>query len=73
MADQADTAQAHEERLRTAAISATLAAGKKAALTPSGFCHFCAAPVPPERKFCDPECRDDYQIHERARLRSGRS
>ena len=27
----------------------------------TGFCLFCDEPVAPERRWCDAECRDDWQ------------
>lgn len=29
--------------------------------TPTGFCLFCEEPVPENRRWCNADCRDDWQ------------
>lgn len=57
MADDIDRAQDREMLDRVLAIQAAAVP----ALTAVGVCHNCDASVPPGAKFCDIDCRDDWQ------------
>jgi len=37
----------------------------------TGECHNCAASVPPGARFCDRDCREDWQREQDARQRGG--
>ena len=57
MADPADLAQAQlerEEALRRRACPAPI-------LPYSGQCYWCGDPLPVPRRWCDAECRDDWE------------
>jgi hypothetical protein len=41
-------------------------------LVPMGLCYFCQSETPVTFLFCNAECRDDYEIEQRALARNGR-
>ena len=45
---------------------------REAALAAVGVCHNCESSVPPGARFCDRDCRDDYERRRRAEVRRGR-
>lgn len=57
MADDADLAQARNEYELAYLLARRLPAGPP----PTGVCHHCGAPVPELLRFCDADCRDDWQ------------
>jgi hypothetical protein len=57
MSDTADLAQAQNERLD----QVILATRKPAAPDATGFCLNCGEPLPGGRRWCDADCRDDWQ------------
>lgn len=57
MADEADIAQAKSELELAAILASRLPEGP----APTGECLFCGEPVCPGRRWCGPECRDDWQ------------
>lgn len=59
--DECDMAQAREEMDRNIAIMAA----SRPSLPATGDCHNCQASVPTGHKFCDADCRDDYQRRQR--------
>jgi hypothetical protein len=60
--DDADRAQLQEERQHAARIAARAPAGP----APAGHCLYCGTPLPPGRRWCDADCRDDWAAeHER--------
>lgn len=65
--DEIDRAQDREEQDRGIAL-----AMRKPQLIPCGRCYNCAEPVSGMAEFCDAECREDYEMREAARTRSGR-
>ena len=60
--DEADRAQEHIEREE--------ALRRRAARAPdlpyAGACYWCGEPLPPPQRWCDAECRDDWE-HDYAR------
>ncbi|GAB4173788.1 MAG: hypothetical protein Fur0039_15370 [Rhodocyclaceae bacterium] len=58
MADEADRAQAAIDTLLAAAIAG---AKKHGGPLPTGFCLNCGAPIEEGRRWCDADCRDDWQ------------
>lgn len=58
MPDFADLGSAREELDRKIALEARAPAGP----TATGACLHCAEPVPVGRRWCDQECRDDWQF-----------
>lgn len=58
MTDLVDDAEANEAMERERAIAAARAWSP---LQPTGRCHWCDEPVADGLKFCDPDCRDDYE------------
>ena len=69
MADDADTTQERAEREGPALIAASK---KPEAPKANGFCLSCAAPVADNVRFCDADCRDDYEIQERHKKINGK-
>jgi hypothetical protein len=59
VADVADLAQVPIEVFERLA----LAARKPAAPPATGFCLNCAEPLPGGRRWCDADCRDDWEAH----------
>jgi uncharacterized OB-fold protein len=57
MADDADNAQRHIE----AEMAGLLARRRTEAPAATGFCLNCGAVVEPPRRWCDADCRDDWQ------------
>jgi hypothetical protein len=57
MPDAVDLAQAQQEILDAFQIEARKPAGPEA----TGFCLNCGEPLPDDRRWCSPECRDDWQ------------
>jgi len=64
MADVLDQATDYEERDRELALR-NLDRGPVIAAT--GHCLNCEAPLPAERRWCDADCRDDWQAARRNR------
>ncbi len=58
MADEADRAQAVIDLLLDAAIAGVKKPGGP---KPAGFCLKCGAPLDQDRRWCDADCRDDWQ------------
>lgn len=63
MATVDDQAAAREELDRDIALKRRAPSGPE----PCGRCYFCNSPVEPDARWCDADCRDDWQIEERAR------
>lgn len=67
MADEADLTQAHmerEEALRRRTPPAPI-------LPYCGQCYWCGEPLPSPRRWCDADCRDDWERdHARRRTRA---
>jgi len=55
--DVSDTATAREEIDRAIALQQRKPAGP----TPTGFCLFCDAPLDQGERWCDTDCRDDWE------------
>ena len=68
MSDEADAADATVEQHLKRAL-----ARRHATLPAVGQCYSCSAPVDAGRRFCDEECREDYERAERVRRMNGRS
>lgn len=64
MADDCDIAAENEQLHREYAL---LNRRSQKAVMPTGFCLWCSEPLPGDRRFCDSECRDDWQHHNRRR------
>ena len=58
--DDADVAEKHQRAEIQRAIR-----NRRPTLPYTGNCHWCDAPVGPRQQFCDADCRDDYEQHER--------
>lgn len=67
MADEADVASVQEEAYLSAALNR-----RQASLPPAGQCYSCGEPVEGILRFCDTECREDWEKVESARRRGGR-
>lgn len=65
MPDEIDAATDHIERT----MAATLAAqrNKPDIMPPCGKCYNCGEEVAAAAKFCDPDCRQDFQLRQRNR------
>jgi len=57
MADIVDDAQKREEEL----LAKALATRKPAGPVPCGFCYNCEEPVHPDARWCDLECKADWE------------
>lgn len=68
--DEIDRSQLQQEAMLAAQISA--ARKQTAGLAYTGHCHNCGDVTSEERRFCDADCRLDYDTRRKAALRSGR-
>ncbi len=59
MADEADRAQAHIERMHDIAV--LNARNAKREIQPNGACHYCKEPVDGKKLFCDGHCAADWE------------
>lgn len=57
IADASDLATAHEELLRESALQLR----KASAPEPCGACLNCGEPLEPGLRWCDTDCRDDWE------------
>lgn len=58
MANEADKSQPSQELAISLAVRQARKAGE---LTPTGRCGYCGAALAGELRFCDADCRDDYE------------
>ena len=58
--DISDTATRHEELRREIALRERKPEGPAA----TGLCLFCSEPVPPGHRWCDTDCRDDWEARQ---------
>ena len=65
--DEADAADLTQEQALTAALRR-----RHATLPAVGQCYSCAEPVADGARFCDADCRQDFERAERARRMNGR-
>lgn len=71
--DDFDRASELETRERAAAVEAARArAAAEARTTPAGSCANCGELLEGDKRFCDQDCRDQYERRARARARNGR-
>ena len=68
--DIIDQACELEQRLTAAYVQH--ARSQRDELAATGTCHYCEQSVDATKKFCDAECRDDWQREQDARRRAGR-
>jgi len=61
-----------QERAAQDTESAITAARTGPRLIPCGACHWCSEIIQPDRNFCDPGCRDDWQADQARKHRNGR-
>lgn len=66
--DDIDRAQ-HQEELQRAILLKNASVGPS--LPATGECHNCRASVAPGARFCDADCRDDWENEQAARQRAG--
>ena len=71
--DISDRATGQEEEMRARSESAVRSAAATVELPPVGICYNCKSSVAPGLRFCDSECRDDYQARRNAEVRMGRA
>lgn len=64
--DDADRATEREEADRARALSFRVSIP-----APTGFCLNCGIEVARSHCFCDPDCRDDFEVAAAARARNG--
>jgi predicted nucleic acid-binding Zn ribbon protein len=64
--DEADAADLTQEQALTAALRR-----RHATLPAVGQCYSCAEPVADGARFCDADCRQDWERAERARRMNG--
>lgn len=70
LADPVDRASLEEQRNLELTIKAALSAKPKA-LPYTGLCYNCSESMAPGNRFCDTDCRDDYEKRESSRSRRG--
>ena len=58
--DDSDRATAHEELRRDIALRERRPEGPPY----TGQCHNCDAPLPPPMRWCDPDCRTDWEARQ---------
>lgn len=58
--DDADKVTAHQDFIDQANVYKSKRSTTTQAAT--GFCLFCDEPLAPERRWCDAQCRDDWQV-----------
>lgn len=66
MPDLADMAQEHRDQLEIASIARFASRAAFRELQPIHRCHNCEMVIDAEQLFCDADCRNDWQAHERA-------
>lgn len=66
--DPIDMASDHEQMERDSYIRRSMG---KASLIAIGRCYFCDAGLNANYRFCDEECRDGYEVEQRAMTRNG--
>ena len=64
--DDLDRASELEEKQRAQAMTR-----RKDTPKPTGFCLQCGIETKPNQCFCDPDCRDDFEVAQAARIRNG--
>ena len=57
MSDEADRSDGAIEMAQTVALTHRASEGPP----PCGECHYCGEPLNDGRRFCDADCRDDWQ------------
>ena len=70
MTDIYDQATFREEQERERSIAAARRVGKL--LEANGACHWCGEALRAGKRFCDADCRDDYERQEKMKARNGR-
>lgn len=68
MADEADMTADRDEREAPMRIAASR---KPTSPAPNGHCMSCGDPVPEGHRYCDAECREDFEREERMRKIGG--
>lgn len=65
LTDQLDIASELEQKAANIAIDAAHEAAKKPEVEATGSCLFCGEDFPKDdtRRFCDANCRDDWQMY----------
>lgn len=71
MADDIDRAQEREQLDRAAAIAAASSASSLPLLPACGECYNCESSVPPGLRFCDADCRKDWELRKNSEVRRG--
>ncbi|HRH80607.1 MAG TPA: hypothetical protein PLW81_06140 [Thiobacillaceae bacterium] len=69
MSDEIDRTQERDQQFREHALGEQRRRADHLRLPAIGACHYCGEPVLDARRFCGPECRDDWD-HEQARRRA---
>ena len=68
--DDADRAADREDIAREAAVAAIR---RRIEAMPSlGYCYYCGEALRAGKRFCDADCRDDYERPDKTRARPGR-
>lgn len=61
MADDIDIAQENQQRLHDARINQARSRAGQLEVKATGYCLNCDEPLASGLRFCDADCRDDYQ------------
>ena len=69
--DTIDRAQQDIEQLEEARNERLLNSEKSKEAEETGYCLFCGEPLPPGRRWCDKDCRDDWEREQKLRRNKG--
>lgn len=67
-----DEADRSDEKIAAAIADGIDRVRRQTGLEHTGECHFCGEEVMAPLRFCDADCRDDYDAEQRANRRLGR-
>jgi hypothetical protein len=71
--DDIDRAQARDAQAAEAALAEVRYQASRTGLAYTGHCHYCGAITGGGRRFCDADCRDDYDQEKKMQAIKGRS
>jgi hypothetical protein len=70
--DLIDSAQAQEEEMRARHLAVIRDAANGSEIPAVGRCYNCESSVPSGARFCDADCRKDWEDRRRSEIRRGR-
>lgn len=72
MADEIDRAQERDAQFLADSLAAQQRRADHGRLPAMGYCHYCGEPVAGALRFCDAECRDEWDREAALRRNGGR-